>query len=157
MNHFVLDGGCPFFEWQDTYAANLGHHQQVAQGIHLVPQRRSSTNPMPPQSTIVPFSCGRPRELHPPSRFYKGILYRPCRRPLRSKQLIRRPLSRLLLDQSFVAHNPVRPKPLHSLSSLRRAQLAHLTWRLSACSSLSLTCWPLLLGVVLVMTVVTRQ
>lgn len=37
MNHFVLDGGCPFFEWQDTYAANLGHHQQVAQGVHLVP------------------------------------------------------------------------------------------------------------------------
>jgi hypothetical protein len=120
MNHFVLDVGCTFFEWQDTYAANLGHHQQVAQGIHLVPQRRSSTNPMPPQSTIVPFSCGRPRELHPPSRYYKGILYRPRRRPLRSKQLIWRPLSRLLLDQSFVAHNPVHPKPLHSQQSAPR-------------------------------------
>jgi hypothetical protein len=48
------------------------------------------------------------------------------------KQMIKRPQSRLILDQSFIAHHPVRPKPLHFLSILRPALLARLTWPLSA-------------------------
>ncbi|KAK1652831.1 hypothetical protein QYE76_070636 [Lolium multiflorum] len=54
------DGVCPFFEWQDTYAANLGHQQQV----HPEAQTqacRSATGPSDGQAAQLP-----PTEARPP-------------------------------------------------------------------------------------------
>jgi hypothetical protein len=38
MNQIFTGRRLPFFEWQDIYAANLNHRQQVARAAHTVSQ-----------------------------------------------------------------------------------------------------------------------